>query len=629
MTAIPLIIGFGGINPAGRGSFHHAYRRTVMGALPANKAQRTLHSLAALMLKQPLPNDDQHQSSYILNHTLIRRIENHYFDVDHVPFNKGLVISSDDNHPAGFVISKRHLPTTIPDHWIVTELGRGLVHVAIDGSQNILLPSTRRMAVQSAGQLPSGFDPGQCYPSRQHPRALEMTIYGASDALGSLGIDWETICSQVTPDHISVYAGSAMSQLDQYSNAGMLSARFDGKRVTSKQCPFGLLDMPADFINAYVLGTLGATGACVGACASFLYNLRLGMTDIQSGAARIAIVGCSEAPIVPDIIDGYVAMGALATDEALAALDAKCSANNDGSQPVDHRRACRPFGNNCGFTLGESAQYVILCDDALAIELGATVYGAVSNIFINADGYKKSIASPGVGNYITVAKAVAAARSILGEQAVQHRSFIQAHGTGTPQNRVTESHIFNEIAKLFGIEQWPVAAIKSYLGHSLGSAAGDQLLNTLGIWEEGIIPGITTIDQVADDVHHSRLAIRTEHQTVGKDTMDVAILNSKGFGGNNASATVLAPHVVNKMLINKWGTQSIHAYQRANESVRERATAFDEAAMQGTAPTVYRFDYRVLEACDLRMDERSIRVPGYNQVINLDTRSPYADWITD
>ena len=52
---------------------------------------------------------------------------------------------------------------------------------------------------------------------------------------------------------------------------------------------------------------------------------------------------------------------------------------------------------------------VVLFDDRLAMELGATVFGAATDVFVNADGHKKSIAGPGVGNYITMAKAVAAA----------------------------------------------------------------------------------------------------------------------------------------------------------------------------------------------------------------------------
>jgi acetoacetyl-[acyl-carrier protein] synthase len=111
-------------------------------------------------------------------------------------------------------------------------------------------------------------------------------------------------------------------------------------------------------------------------------------------------------------MEGYSAMGALATDDDLRQLDGLAA-----DAPVNHRRACRPFSTNKGFTIAESAQFIVLFDDALAIEMGATVYGAVGDVFVNADGYKKSISAPGVGNYVTVAKAMAAARSIVGDKA--------------------------------------------------------------------------------------------------------------------------------------------------------------------------------------------------------------------
>ena len=65
----------------------------------------------------------------------------------------------------------------------------------------------------------------------------------------------------------------------------MLKARLLGKKVTSWQLPLGLNEMPADFINAYLLGSLGTTGHNNGACATFLYNLQQGMRDIQCKAS--------------------------------------------------------------------------------------------------------------------------------------------------------------------------------------------------------------------------------------------------------------------------------------------------------------------------------------------------------
>ena len=156
----------------------------------------------------------------------------------------------------------------------------------------------------------------------------------------------------------------------------------------------------------------------------------------------------------------------------------------------------------------------MLCDDQLAVELGLSIHGAVTDVFINADGHKKSISSPGVGNYITMAKATAAARALLGVADLRSGGMVQAHGTGTPQNRVTESHILNSVAQANGITDWPVVAVKSHLGHSIGAAAADQLVNTLGIWQHAILPGITTVEELAADVHSSHLQFVTSHQQV-------------------------------------------------------------------------------------------------------------------
>jgi acetoacetyl-[acyl-carrier protein] synthase len=367
---------------------------------------------------------------------------------------------------------------------------------------------------------------------------------------------------------------------------------------------------------------LGTTGTNAAACATFLYNLRQGIRDIRSGTHRLVIVGTSEAPLTPEIIDGYATMGALADDEALLALD------RDKHLTIpDHRRACRPFGINAGFTLGESAQFVVLCDDKLALELGANLYGSVNDVFVNADGFKKSISSPGAGNYITMAKAMAATAAVIGEQGLQTRSYVHAHGTGTPQNRVTESHIFSTLAGTFGIKHWPVTAIKSYLGHSLASASADQLVNSLGVWRYGIIPGIASTEAIAHDVHQHNLDFLLQHRDVGSTGMDAVVLNAKGFGGNNASASILAPHVTEKMLRRRHGENAWKHWQQKHEQVQQSTRAYDEQAQRGVAPLDYRFDHQVLDGASLTIDRSSIRIPGYARPVQLPVDTPYADML--
>jgi acetoacetyl-[acyl-carrier protein] synthase len=493
----------------------------------------------------------------------------------------------------------------------------------VEGSFEVMVKDSFVSPVNTAGQLPTGFAPEKLYPSRNHPRGLQMTLYAASDALFSLGMDWEQLSQHVAPDQIAVYAGSSLNQLDYDGYGGLLKARLLGKKITSKQLPLGFGEMPADFINAYMLGNVGSTGTNLGACASFLYNLNQAVNDIRRGTHRIAIVGASEAPITPDIIEAFANMGALADDAGLVELD-----KHLGRSTPDHRRACRPFGNNIGFTLAESAQFFVLFDDTLAIELGSNILGAVNDVFINADGHKKSIASPGIGNYLTVAKAAAATVALLGKESLQQHSFVQAHGTGTPQNRTTESAIFSDVAKHFGIKQWPITAMKSYLGHSIACAGGDQLGMTLGIWKHGIIPGILTTHELAADVAKDGLDFLLQHRKIDPIKTESALINSKGFGGNNATASILSPTVTQRMLTKKHGARALQSWQKRNEGVQAATATYEQRTLREQIAPIYRYDHDVKEGRkDLTFGHHGLILRGYEKSITLDLVNPYPDMV--
>jgi acetoacetyl-[acyl-carrier protein] synthase len=204
---------------------------------------------------------------------------------------------------------------------------------------------------------------------------------------------------------------------------------------------------------------------------------------------------------------------------------------------------------------------------------------------------------------------------------------MQAHGTGTPQNRITEAQIMSRTAQAFGIESWAVAALKCYLGHSLGSASGDQVTGTLGVWHHGVIPGITTIDGIADDVCRDNLAFSIEHREVDPEQQKYAIINSKGFGGNNASATMFSPAVTRKMLQARYSASEWSAWERANETVRERQQAYDDEMIAGTRAPVYKFDHGVLLDDDVEVGPYGMLVGG--QPVQLDLQSPYDDMRID
>ena len=611
---LPVITGFGGINPAGRLSFHHGYKRLVIDAMSPAEQDSTFKSLASLMgVDNP---GDPVSRRYIRDNTLIRRID--VFDPGKVFVQSAAKLQpAVDGGSLIFVLKKRQLPRFIPDGWQLESLDDSTVRVSVAGEMDALFPDFRVSKVSSAGQLPKGFNPGELYQSRNHPRGLQLAVYGASDALRSTGISIERMKEVVPPDQIAVYSSSAMGQLDSEGYGALFQNPMCGKRPSSKNVPLGLCEMPGDFVNAYVFGSAGGTGGMIGACATYLYNVRHGVEEIRSGRKRLVIVGNSEAPVVPEVIEGYRTMGALSEDEKLMALD--------NSDVPDYRRACRPFSSNTGFTVAESAVYTVIMDDELALQLGARILGSVGGVYVNADGYKKSIPGPGIGNFITMGKAMGMARAILGENSLRERTQMHAHGTGTQQNRITESHVLNEMAKAFGIKRWPVSAIKSYVGHSMAPAGGDQLAAVLGTWEHGWLPGITTVDHIADDVYDSNLHFPMEHLQIDPERLEGAFVNSKGFGGNNATGFFVSPGKTEKMLTQRWGEKHMHTWRKRNEAVETTAADYNERADGGDFPPIYQLGESVVESADLTIDAGEIRIPGFGKSVDLNLANPYED----
>lgn len=607
-TPLPLIVAMGGMNAAGRSSGHHAYRRMVIDKLSQKEQRETIQALAAMT------GIDADLKQEILDSTLIRRVEANHFDPDKVPWLTPLDAEANNQQPIEFECKAKQLPVEVPESWQLTPLDDGRVKVQIVGAGQLHIKNTRKSPVQSAGQLPTGFDPAAQYNSRFHPRGLQMSVVAASDALQDMGLDWDTVMDKLPPDAVAVYSGSVMAQLDDNGYGGLMQSRLKGSRVSSKQLALGLNTMPADFVNAYVLGSMGATGSVTGACATFLYNLRAGVEDIQSGRRQLVFVGNAEAPLTSEVFEGYGAMGALATDEGLAKLD---------GGDVNHRRASRPFGENCGFTLAESSQYIVLMNDSFALEMGAKIYGAVSDVFINADGFKKSISAPGPGNYITLAKSVAAAKALHGEDLVRHHSMVQAHGSSTPQNRVTESRILDRVAETFQIDSWPVSAVKAYVGHSLAPASADQMVAVLGQFQYGWMPGLKTVDSIASDVVAGRLNLSLGDLEVPNTRL--AFINSKGFGGNNATATVIHPQRVEEMLEARHGKAAMTKFKHRQETTIAASQSYESAVSQGDWRVRYRFGENMVDETQIQMSQQRIVLPGYACPIEFSQTTVYSD----
>ena len=572
---LAVISGFGGINSSGRSSNFLGYKNLVFNSLQEEEQLEVLQDLAILQGKietvgtgwETVSGDSINLKEYLLENLssirkdcFIRKIDKETYDSD------GVILD--------------------------------------------------QIKASAAGQLPKGFDPSTYYPARQHPKALQMTIFGMSDAIGQLGFKWEEVQKRINPDEVSVFSGAAIGQLDSFGFGGLMQSRIKGSRASSKNLALGLVEMSADFINAYVLGNVGRTGHSVGACATFLYNLQMGKDAIESGSSKVSIVGAAEAPITPEIIDGFFAMSALSDDKRMLEIQASNGESID-SGPIQ-TRACRPFGNNAGMVLGESSQFVILMEANLAIELGADIYGSVASVHSHSDGHKSSISGPGVGNYITMAKCTADAEKDLGLKALRQNTFVHAHGTGTPANRTTESHILNEIANTFGIKNWPVTAIKSYLGHSMAPASGDQLIASLGTWNKGIIPGIHSTDTLADDVYSENLDILLEDKMEEENFYKGCFLNAKGFGGNNASAFILSPEETQIKMESLVTKNKYNQYLKNIGETRKKSSQYNKSCLKGDYQVTYKFNENVLNGeTDIEISRKGMKLKGFKKPIKF------------
>ncbi|MGB0253771.1 MAG: beta-ketoacyl synthase [Litorivicinaceae bacterium] len=611
MTPLPLIVGFGGINAAGRSSDHQAFRRLIMDALSSSEKARTIDQVGALIGMGTETSTNEAQAQHILENTLIRKIHPDWFNPDQMPLHR----LGHTKQPTSVWLGPLQAPNPLPAGWTVGQKEGRLTEYVIEPS-DLLTPCTRKSSVQAAGMAPTGFRPDRFYPSRNHPRTLQLALFALSDCWLSSGLQWHQIKQHIAPNQIAVFAGSSIGQMDESGFGGMLKSALLGKRTTSKQLPLGYPQMPADFTNAYVLGSLGRSGASMGACASFLYNLHHAVEGIQEGRYQIAVVGGADCPITPEVIEGFRAMGALAEDHGLRELDGLSE-----HEIPNYRKTSRPFGLNCGFTIGESSQYVILMNDQLAVDLGATIFGSIPTVASHADGGKRSISAPGAGNYLTLAQAAASIRDLLGQDVLANETLVQAHGTSTPQNRVTESDVLSRVATAFGLNAWSVSAVKSQLGHSQGTAGGDQLTVSLGAFASQIAPGIQTTDSLAPDVIQDGLDFVL---TSREQRIKAALINAKGFGGNNSTAAILSPEATAELLQSRHGTIET----RGSDEVQSRQAHYRQDIDRGTIEILYHYGENIVEGSEIEMGPDSINVPGFGNSLSLNqTRIKYSELI--
>ena len=107
--------------------------------------------------------------------------------------------------------------------------------------------------------------------------------------------------------------------------------------------------------------------------------------------------------------------------------------------------------------------------------------------------------------------------------------------------------------------------------------------------------------------------------------MDATLINSKGFGGNNATGLILSPFVARSMLEKKHGTRAYADYLNRNEAITQAAQEYDKQMSLGKIAPIYEFGQGVVDGQDLSISDREIGIPGFAKSVDLELSNPYPD----
>ncbi len=582
----PIIVGLGGIDAGGRwggpnspafGSMLHDGQ-----SLPPEvvvEQLRLMEQIEKLGEDQFLyrPDGSTHSaqeladaySSFVQENIFVRRCS---FDPDALPSPKTVKVTE-------LVLARADLPSPVPAGWELESLADDTVRVVVKAGVEVSVPGTKSSRVTSTGAISSGFLP--CPEDAPGPakkkvaRNLWLSLWAVNDAMKGAGLSFEDLRPLVSPGEIGIYFGSAMGQVCRKGSFGYMEAHTKGQRPESTQVAFSLNNTPAAFVAAYTAGSVGHISNEVGACATFMLNLYNAQRDIESGKRRFAIVGAADSAIHPWVIQSYDVMKALAREADLP--------KDEAGQP-EHRYASRPFAlGRRGFVVAEGAFAILLTDRALALELGLPARGLVLDVCGRSDGWKKSITSPGIGDYPALQHVLATVAKEFGEKTLREQSFVSAHGSSTPQNGVTEAKLYRDYAEAFDIQGWRVTALKSFMGHSMGAAGGLQSVCGLLSLAQGAIPKIRNLEEMGVDpeLPGERLEFLKENHVFTPGEMNVAIGVSKGFGGFNVAEALAGPQLAHEHLVKGLSDAERGAYDSAAQKRAGQAAAFQEAYLKG------------------------------------------------
>ncbi|TKI54896.1 beta-ketoacyl-ACP synthase II [Brevibacillus antibioticus] len=358
---------------------------------------------------------------------------------------------------------------------------------------------------QIAGEV-KNFDPEQYMDKKDIRRTDRFVQFGLAAAKMAV----EDAKLEITPENaerVGVYIGSGIGGLTTWEEQHSVLLEKGPRRVSPFFIPMLIANMASGAVSIQY-GAKGPTSSAITACATGTNAIGEALRLIQFDHADVMIAGGAEATVRPMAFAGF------------------CSAKAMSTRNDEPQKASRPFDQDRdGFVMGEGAGVLIMEELEHAKKRGATIIAEVIGYGMSADAHHITSPSPGGEG---AARCMASALKDAGVDPTEVQ-YINAHGTSTGQGDIAETQA---IKSVFGEHAYKLAvsSTKSMTGHLLGATGGVEAIATAYALRDQVLPPTINLDNPDPECdldyvpNHAR-----------KATVNVAVSNTFGFGGHNAT----------------------------------------------------------------------------------------------
>jgi 3-oxoacyl-[acyl-carrier-protein] synthase II len=378
------------------------------------------------------------------------------------------------------------------------------------GIRTIELIDTHDMDCRIAGEV-RGFDPKPFFKKAKDIRRSDrFAQFGMAAAVMAIN-DADLRPDQLDPTRIGCMIGSGIGGLTTMCTQSENLITKSASRVSPFTIPMMISNIASGMVSIdYDLR--GPNMSIVTACATSNHNIGEAWRMIKFGDADAFVAGGSEATVTRLGVAGFSNMKALST-------------RND-----DPEGASRPFDKERdGFIMGEGAGVVVIEELEHAKKRGANILAELIGYGVSADAY-----------HLTSPHPEGAGAALCMEMAIRHGgispeevSYVNAHGTSTPMGDVCETKAIKKVFGNFATDGLMVSSTKSMTGHLLGAAGGVELAACVRAVMDNVIPPTINLENKDPECDLDYVP-----NTARETNVNIALTNSFGFGGHNASLLI-------------------------------------------------------------------------------------------